>query len=98
MIAQVLIFFGALELGVSSSIGRFYAKHRSKHDVIVLKETINTSLFLLCVSAIIIPLCVPFILLNFTKIFRVDRPYVMFNGKRLDPNDIHRALVISFLL
>jgi O-antigen/teichoic acid export membrane protein len=46
-------YFGLLDLGIRSSVGRFIAFHRAKDDLAGVNETLSTALALLCGSMVI---------------------------------------------
>jgi len=76
MCSQVLVFFGALDFGVTSSIGRFVAKYNARADKDGLINNINTSLFLLFISAILVLISTLIVVFKYTTFFNVAPVHV----------------------
>lgn len=75
LVGQVTAYLPILDLGVSSSIGRFVAKYNAKKDYEGLSRVISSSLFLFLVSSIGVIIITLIIWPNFSKFFHLSREY-----------------------
>ncbi len=82
LVGQVIAYLGVLDLGVSSSVGRFVAKYDARKDEEGLLRILNTSLFLNFLSMVIVVLVTLLIWPKFSVFFNLSEEYYK-TGSRL---------------
>lgn len=75
LVGQVTAYLPILDLGVSSSVGRFVAKYNAKKDYGGLSRIISSSMFLFLVSSIFVIIITLIIWPNFSKFFNLSQEY-----------------------
>ncbi len=75
LVGQVIAYLAILDLGVSSSIGRFVAKYNAKNDFTNLSCTISSSIFLFLVSSLFMIVTTLIIWPNFSSFFNLSEEY-----------------------
>ena len=75
LVGQVTAYLPILDLGVSSSVGRFVAKYKAKEDYGGLSRVISSSVFLFLASSILAVAATSAIWPNFSKFFHLRQEY-----------------------
>lgn len=75
LVGQVTAYLPILDLGVSSSVGRFVAKYKAKEDYGGLSRVISSSVFLFLASSILAVAATSAIWPNFSKFFHLSQEY-----------------------
>jgi O-antigen/teichoic acid export membrane protein len=75
LVGQVIAYLGILDLGVSSSIGRFVAKYDARKDYTNISRIINSAIFLFFISSILIIFVTLILWPNFSKFFHLSDKY-----------------------
>jgi O-antigen/teichoic acid export membrane protein len=96
LVGQVTAYLPILDLGVSSSVGRFVAKYNAKEDYESLSRIISSSLFLFLMSSIGVIIITLILWPNFSKFFHLSREY--FNTGRWLIMLIGLGLAVDFPL
>jgi len=76
LILSLTGYFGMLDLGIRSSVGRFVARYLALNDDENVNRTVNTALALLGSGGVLAVLATAIIALNFAT-FRIDRQFEM---------------------
>ena len=72
IIGQALVFFGALDFGITSSIGRFVAKFNGRNEKENVDKTISNAFLLLGIFAFLVLATIPIINTHLEYIFNID--------------------------
>lgn len=75
LIGQLTAYLPILDLGVSSSVGRFVAKYNAKNDFESLSKIISSSMFLFLFSSVCTVIVTIIIWPNFSKFFNLSPEY-----------------------
>ena len=75
LIGQLTAYLPILDLGVSSSVGRFVAKYNAKKDFENLSQIISSSIFLFLFSSVCTVIITIIIWPNFSKFFNLSPEY-----------------------
>src|SRR4030043_1219025 len=75
LVGQVISYLAILDLGVSSSVGRFVAKYNANNDFDNTARIINSSVFFFVISAILIIFATLILWPNFSGFFHLSSKY-----------------------
>ena len=76
LIGQTLTMVGALDFGISPSVGLLVAKYKGLRNEKAVQQAIDTSLLLLLLSSLVALVFTGILILNFERIFDVGTQYV----------------------
>ena len=74
LIGQTLTMVGALDFGISPSIGLLVARYRGVRNDKAIQQTMGTSLLLLLVSSLVALIFTGALILNFARVFFRQHP------------------------
>lgn len=75
LVGQVAAYLPILDLGVSSSVGRFVAKYNARKDYAGLSRIVSSSIFLFLASSICVLVATVVLWPGFSRFFRLSQEY-----------------------